>query len=83
MKQNLLEMRTVTITEKGQIAIPKDVRALKGFKEGSKLVLVAFKDRIELRPAEWLEGMFGALASEETLKKDWLTKEEDEAWKHL
>ena len=28
----LLEMKTVTITDKGQIAIPKDIRKIEGFK---------------------------------------------------
>lgn len=29
------------------------------------------------------EGMETAIASEKSLAKEWLTKEEDEAWKHL
>jgi len=80
----LLEMRTATITEKGQIAIPKDIRKLEGFKEGSKIAILAFDNKVELRSLQQLnEKMFPALASERSLAKDWLSKEEDEAWKDL
>ena len=47
---SLIEMKTAKITEKGQIAIPKDIRKLEGFEQGSKIAILAFKDRIELRP---------------------------------
>ena len=80
----LLEMRTVTITEKGQIVIPKDFRKLEGFKEGTKIAILAFDNKVELRPLkQFNEKMFPALVSEKSLAKDWLTKEEDEAWKNL
>ena len=80
----LIEMKTVTITGKGQIAIPKDIRALEGFKEGSKIAILAYEDRIELRPLKQInERMFTALASENTLAKDWNSKEDDEAWNDL
>ncbi len=83
MKQ-LLEMKSVTITKKGQIAIPKDIRDLEGFKEGSKIALLAFKDRVELRPLKKIsEKLFTAIASEKSLAKDWLSKEDEEAWKDL
>ena len=80
----LVEMKTVTITEKGQIAIPKQVRGIKGFKVGSKVAILAFDDRIELRPmAQISEKMFTALASEKSLAKDWNSKEDEKAWKNL
>jgi AbrB family looped-hinge helix DNA binding protein len=80
----LLEMRTVTVTEKGQIAIPKDIRKLEGFKEGMKIAILAFDNKVELRPLkQFNERMFPALASEKSLAKNWLTNEEDEAWKDL
>lgn len=46
----LKELKTVKITSKGQIAIPKDIRKMEGFKEGSKLALLAFGDHVEIRP---------------------------------
>ena len=80
----LIEMKTATITGKGQIAIPKDIRVLEGFKEGSKIAILAYEDRIELRPLKQInERMFTALASENTLAKDWNSEEDEEAWKDL
>ena len=80
----LIEVKTAKITEKGQIAIPKDIRVMGGFKEGSKVAILAFEDRIELRRMEQInEKMFTALASEKSLAKDWNSKEDDEAWKNL
>ena len=84
----LLEIRSATITEKGQIAIPKESRKHK-FREGNKVAILTFDDRIEIRPFTKLseslerEGMQTALASEKSLAKEWLTPEEDMAWKDL
>ena len=80
----LYEIKTATITEKGQIAIPKDVRNMKGFKVGSKIAIFAFENRIELRPMNSVsEKMEAAYASEKVLSKDWKSKEDDKAWKNL
>jgi len=80
----LLEIKTATITEKGQISIPLDIRKKEGFKVGSKVAILAFEDKVELRPLKKLsESMLTALASEKVLAKDWNTKEEDKAWAHL
>jgi AbrB family looped-hinge helix DNA binding protein len=87
----VIDMRTATITEKGQIAIPRDMREMDGFEEGDKIAIIAYNDHIELRPLEQVskrmdfskEGILTALASEKALAKDWLSKEEDEAWKNL
>ena len=79
----LMEMKTATITQKGQIVIPKSIRDLEGFKEGSKIAILAYEDRIELRPLKQIKKMFTALASEKVLAKDWMSKEDEEAWKGL
>ncbi|MBI2139388.1 AbrB/MazE/SpoVT family DNA-binding domain-containing protein [Candidatus Woesearchaeota archaeon] len=80
----LLEIKTVTITEKGQISIPLDIRKREGFRVGSKVAILAFQDKVELRPLKKLnEPILTALASEKVLAKDWSTKEEDKAWAHL
>ncbi len=84
----LIEMKTVKITEKGQVAIPKEIRKIKGFEEGEKVVIIAYSDHVEIRPIKKfkkldVEKMSTALLSQEVLAKDWLTKEEDEAWKDL
>ena len=80
----LLEMKSGTITSKGQISIPKCIRDIEGFKEGAKVAILAYDDRIELRPMEHVEeSMQTAFASEKVLAKDWNSKEENEAWKYL
>ena len=80
----LLKIKSATITEKGQIAIPKEIRELEGFEEGSKIAILAYNDRVELRPLNQInEKLFTALASEKILAKDWESKEDEEAWKNL
>ena len=81
---SLVEIKSATITEKGQIAIPKFIRDIEGFGEGTKIAILAFEDHIELRPMKQiLKGMATAFASEKVLAKDWNRKEEDKAWKNL
>lgn len=80
----LVEIKSATITEKGQVAIPKDARDIKGFKVGSKIAILAFDDHIELRPMKQIsKKMLTAFASEKSLAKDWNSKEDKEAWKNL
>ena len=50
----LIEVKTAKITERGQIAIPKDIRELEGFREGQKIAVLAFDDHVELRPLKSL-----------------------------
>jgi AbrB family looped-hinge helix DNA binding protein len=52
MNIRLVEVKSATITRKGQIAIPKDIRELEGFREGSKIAILAYEDRVELVPIE-------------------------------
>ena len=80
----LIDIKSVTITEKGQIAIPKALREKIGFKEGSKIAILNYDDHIELRKMNEIEERFGcAFASEKSLGKTWNTKEEDKRWKNL
>ncbi|MFT4311500.1 MAG: AbrB/MazE/SpoVT family DNA-binding domain-containing protein [Candidatus Woesearchaeota archaeon] len=77
-------IKTVKITEKGQIVIPKELRDKKGFKKGDKVAIMSYEDKIVLRPLMIVsERMQTAYASEESLAKEWDSKEEDEAWKNL
>jgi AbrB family looped-hinge helix DNA binding protein len=79
-----MEIRTATITEKGQIALPKEIRKSASFKMGSKVALLTFTDHIEIRPMKVVsEKMASAFASEKSLSKSWNKKEEAEAWKKL
>ena len=80
----LVEIRSVTITEKGQIAIPREIREIEGFNEGTKIAILAYEDHVELRPMKQVsEKMFTAYASEKSLAKDWNSKEDEKAWKNL
>jgi len=80
----IMEMRTATITNKGQISIPRKIRELENFGIGSKVAIIAFDDHVEIRPLkDFNEKLFPALASEKVLSKTWNSKEEDEAWKDL
>ncbi|MDD5651157.1 MAG: AbrB/MazE/SpoVT family DNA-binding domain-containing protein [Candidatus Nanoarchaeia archaeon] len=78
------EIKTATITSKGQICIPNLARNIEGFKEGSKISIIVYPNKIELIPMNQIsKKLFPALVSEEVLAKEWNTKEEDEAWKNL
>ncbi len=86
MNEEIKEIRTATITQKGQICIPNVARNLAGFKEGAKISIVVYTDRVELRPLgkeNMSEALLSMLASEEALAKNWLSKEDEEAWKDL
>jgi len=86
MNEEIKDIRTATITQKGQICIPNVARSLAGFKEGTKISIVVFNDRVELRPLKkekMNEALLCMLASEDALAKNWLSKEDEEAWKDL
>jgi len=86
MNEEIKDIRTATITQKGQICIPNLARTLAGFKEGTKISVVVYTDRVELRPlkkGKMNDAMFAMLASQEVLAKNWLSKEDEEAWKDL
>ncbi|HLC36169.1 MAG TPA: AbrB/MazE/SpoVT family DNA-binding domain-containing protein [archaeon] len=82
--QEIKEIRTATITKKGQICIPNTARTMNGFKEGSKVTIVVFEDKVELRPFKKMSDAVQAmLASENVLAENWLSKEDEKAWKNL
>ena len=86
MQEEIREIRTVKITRKGQISIPSAVRARAGFEEGAKVNVIAYDDRVELRPMKkekLSEVMMAMLASEKAFARNWLSKEDEEAWKDL
>ena len=86
MQEEIKDIRTATLTSKGQICIPSIARNLVGFKEGEKISIIVYSDRVELKPMkneELNDALFCMLASEEVLAKNWLSKEDEEAWKDL
>ena len=82
-----MDLKTIKLSEKGQISIPKDIRKGMRLKKGDKLVLVAKGDQLILQKADSFlkkagigeESIGTMLLSEETLKKDW-DNEYDERW---
>ncbi len=82
----------IEIRKKNQITLPSDFIKQLGLKEGDMLSIEAANNEITLRPVVVIpkkdlprlhEKMESYLASEEVLKKDWLSSEEDEAWANL
>jgi len=81
---DIISVKNITITAKGQIALPKELRKIKGYTEGEKLAIIAYPDRVELRPMkQFSERLASALASEQSLSKDWLSAADERQWKHL
>ena len=81
----MTEVEIITLSEKGQIVLPKRVREEMGVGRGSKLLLVEKQGRATLTKVDDLlkEKFSALLAPERSLAKDWLSKEEEEAWKNL
>ena len=48
------EIKTSTITSKGQIVVPSEARHKKGFHSGQKVVIFVFEDHLEIRPLEFV-----------------------------
>ena len=74
------QIEITRVSSRGQIVIPVDMR--KDLKEGDQLIVIRKGDEIILRrPRNVISET--ALLSESSLAKEWLTPEEDEAWKDL
>ncbi|ADE35633.1 transcriptional regulator, AbrB family [Methanohalophilus mahii DSM 5219] len=79
----LIDVKSVTVSKKGQITIPGAYRN-SGMKIGEKAAVFVYDDHIEIRPLSFLEeGLSCAIASQKSLSKGWDTPEEDAAWDHL
>lgn len=87
-------IRSVHISERGQLVIPEEIRNDMGLKGKETLVLIERGNELILKKESDVakditatkkveEKMSSALLSEKSLAKDWLTKEEDEAWANL
>ena len=82
-------LKTVNVSEKGQIAIPQEIRILLGIKKGDRLVLTTKNKKLLIQKAtnltKQLEDDFDDLMSysELSLKKLWLNKKDDVWNKYL
>lgn len=82
-----MELKTIKLSDKGQISIPKDIRRGMHLKKGDKLVLVTKGEQLILQKADLFlkklgieeESIGTMLLSQETFKKDWDNKY-DERW---
>ncbi len=80
----MTEIKTVKISDKGQISIPKDIREDMKLKKGETLVMISDGEKIVMQKPEKLvkslgEGEKTMIMSEHALKKDWDNKY-DERW---
>ena len=82
----------IEIRKKNQITLPVELIKQFALKEGDVLTVEIYKQQIILKPAVVIpkeqlpilqDKMETYLASESSLKKDWLQPAEDEAWKNL
>lgn len=79
----LLEIKSISVSKKGQITIPSAFREL-NMKEDEKAAILVFHDHIEIRPMSALEEKLGcAIASQKALAESWDSPEDDAAWEYL
>jgi AbrB family looped-hinge helix DNA binding protein len=82
-KEKEEDLKIVTISQKGQITIPRNLQRKMGIKKGDRFILVARGDNIMLKksPAiiKSIEDDFSDIiaTSEHSLRKLWLNKEDD------
>ena len=84
-----MEVEVVTVSERGQIVLPKKTRERLKLAKGSKLLLIESSGQVTLSKPDRLigqkrlsEGMETYVASEKALKKDWAYKGDD-VWDEL
>ncbi len=78
-----MKLKTVKVSDKGQISIPSEIREEAGIERGDELVLIEDRGKILLEKVETaskeIKDDFKDLLkfSEHSLKKLWLNKEND------
>lgn len=64
-------MKTVTVSPKYQVVIPKEVRDSMGIVSGQKIQMLTYRNRIELIPVKPMKKMKGFLKGLDTeVKRD-------------
>ncbi len=82
-------LKTINVSEKGQIAIPREIQELLGIKKGDRLVITAKDKKILIQKAtnieKHIEDDFHDLLrySESSLEKLWNNKKDDMWEKYL
>jgi AbrB family looped-hinge helix DNA binding protein len=59
-------MKTVTVSPKYQVVIPRDVREILSIKPGEKMQVINYANRIELVPVKKIKAMRGFLKGIDT-----------------
>ena len=59
-------MKTVTVSPKYQVVIPRDVREMLSIKPGEKMQVINYSNRIELVPVKKIKSMRGFLKGIDT-----------------
>lgn len=78
-----MEIKTIKVSEKGQVAIPISIREKLGIEQGDEMVLFVFNDKILLEKSksivEKMEDNFEDILrlSQDSLKEVWGNKEDD------
>ena len=80
-----MKVKTVKVSDKGQIAIPREVREEAGIKKGDDLILIHEKGKIMLEKVEEIskevkEDFKDLLAHSEKVAKRLWENPEDEVW---
>jgi AbrB family looped-hinge helix DNA binding protein len=73
-----MEIATTRVSSRGQIVIPVEMRS--NFKEGDNLVIIKRGDELLIKKERMV---VENLADMKLLSEDWLSKEDEEAWKNL
>ena len=78
-----MQMKTIKVSEKGQIAIPKEIRETIGIKEGEELLLFQRNDQILIQKAKKVSKLIEEnfsdilIINQNSLKEVWDNKEDD------
>jgi len=59
-------MKTVTVSPKYQVVIPRDIREMLSIKPGEKMQVINYANRIELVPVKKIKAMRGFLKGIDT-----------------
>ncbi len=80
MNLTMDQIEITRLSSRGQVVIPIEMRG--DLKEGDKLLIIRRGDEIILKKTKEIISEI-TLISENSLANEWLTPEEDEAWKDL
>lgn len=73
-----MEISTTRLSSRGQIVIPVEMR--NHLKEGDNLVIIKKGEELVIKKEQEVSSAF---ADNKLLAQDWLSKEDEEAWKNL